>query len=167
PRHLKARLQDLIEGKFGEEKFDAPLPPTKAKSPKTVLKQTSTSFAYLPDTAPFNPNAFFQTREGLWVSDEFRRLILSKARSVEKLDAASGKYFDLMKNAYDREIKAELPENHEFEISELCARIASMILAQPEGASGDLLNSGYANIFYVAGFAVNVRWNSDYRKWRV
>ncbi len=139
----------------------------KSKKVKTVLKQTSTSFAYPPLTNRFDPNAFCQTCRGLWVSDDFRRLILAKAQSIERLDAAPGTYFDLVERAHDREIRAELPANHEFEISELCARIAQLILAQPEGQAGDLLNNGSWNIFYVAGFAVRVRWNSDFQEWNV
>lgn len=157
----------LKSGATMEAAESALLLPKKAKTVKTVLKQTSSSFAYAPVTNSFDPNAFYQTRAGLWVSDDFRRLIVANAKPVEKLDVKSGTYFDLTKNARDREIKNELPEGHELEISELCARIAQMILAQPGGKSGDLLNNGYANLFYVAGFVVHVHWDSGRKEWYV
>lgn len=114
-----------------------------------------------------DPQAFYQTRTGLWVSDEFRSRILSKAKPVKKLAAAVGKSYDLTQNAYDREITPGLPEGYSFDESEVCASIATMIQKQPKGEAGDLLNNGYANLFYVAGYVVDVYWNADRREWNV
>lgn len=114
-----------------------------------------------------DPDSFYRERSGLWVSDEFRRLVVTKAKRLENLDPAALRSYDLAKNAYDREITPELGENYIFDESELCARIAQMISKQPNGEAGDLLVNGYANLFYVAGCVVNVLWDADYRKWNV
>ena len=119
------------------------------------------------ESKDFTPHSYFKTREGLWVSDEFRSRILSKA-GVVSVGAAVGKSYDLTKNAYDREITPELGTTYQFESeSELCAYIAQMIEKQPNGAAGELLNNGYANIFYVAGCVVGVYWYGGRRLWRV
>lgn len=133
---------------------------------KSVLKLFNDSVAfYAVDT--HDPQAFYQTRTGLWVSDEFRSRILSRARSVKKLAATVGKSYDLAQEAYDRKITPKLPEGHAFDESEVCARIAAMIQKQPKGEAGDLLNNGYANLFYVAGCVVHVRWCADDWEWYV
>ena len=114
-----------------------------------------------------DPQAFYQTRDSLWVSDEFRSRILSKAKPIKNLVAAVGKSYDLTQNAYDREITPELGSGYAFDESEVCARIAMMIQKQPKGEAGDLLNNGCANLFYVAGCVVYVYWVADFRKWYV
>ena len=114
---------------------------------------------------------FFQTRDGLWVSDNFKDRILPKAKPIETLDGACGKSFDLRKSAYDGDIVPELPKSYIFDESELCARIAQMIEKQPNGAKGDLLeNNSDWNIFYVtyvSGYVVSVHWDSGHGEWHV
>lgn len=114
-----------------------------------------------------DPQAFYKTRTGLWVYDGFKTRVVAKAKSVENLDAGTLLVYDLAKNAYDREIKPELPEGHVFDESDLCARIQQMIEKQPNGEAGDLLNNGYANIFYLAGCVVGVDWSAGDREWSV
>lgn len=114
-----------------------------------------------------DPQAFYQTRAGLWVSDEFRSRILSKAKPVKKLAATVGKSYDLTQNAYDRGITAGLPEGYAFDESEVCARIATLIQKQSKGEADDPLNNGYWNLFYVAGCVVDLRWNAGLRGWSV
>lgn len=115
----------------------------------------------------FGPHAFYKMQDGLWISDSFRDNVLSKAAMVKNLSAATLKSLELTKNAYDREITPCLPQKYEFDISEALARIAQMIEKQPGGKEGDLLNNGYANLFYVPDCVVRVYWNADYRSWRV
>ena len=159
PHHLKTRLQDLIEGRFGEEKFEVPLPPKKAATVLAFREDLSVG----PLTKRFIPNKFFVTRPGLYLWNDMQR-ILKDAKAVEPSEAtAKLKSFDLTKKAYDKQIKAELPEHHEVELWE----IAELIEAQKEGGDGPLLTNGYANIFYVAGFAVDVNWYADDRGWFV
>lgn len=111
---------------------------------------------------PFDADAFFVTRPGLWVSDNFKRLVLPKAKTV--LPATTSiQSFDLMQNACDREIKAELPENHEVALR----HIAVFLKAQEGGKSGSLLTNGYWNISYFAGLVVGVGWRAVHRGWDV
>ena len=114
-----------------------------------------------------DPQTFFQTRTGLWVSDEFRSWILSKAKPVKKLAAAVGKSYDLTQDAYNREITPWLPKGYALDESGACARIATMIQKQPNGGAGDLLNNGYSNLFYVAGYVVYVIWRAIRREWHI
>ncbi|OGG71847.1 hypothetical protein A3E65_02840 [Candidatus Kaiserbacteria bacterium RIFCSPHIGHO2_12_FULL_56_13] len=159
PHHLKTRLQDLIEGRFGEEKFEVPLPPKKAATVLAFREDLSVG----PLTKRFIPNKFFVTRPGLYLWNDMQR-ILKDAKAVEPSEAtAKLKSFDLTKNAYDKQIKAKLPEHYEVELWE----IAELIEAQKNGEDGPLLTNGYSNIFYVAGFAVDVYWGVGRRKWCV
>lgn len=115
----------------------------------------------------FDPHAFYKMRDGLFIGDFFRDNILAKAASVKKLPATTFKSFNLTKDAYDRDIIPCLPQNYEFDISEALARIAQMIGQQPNGKEGDLLNNGYANLFYVPGCVVSVCWFATYLNWDV
>ncbi|MFA6414571.1 MAG: hypothetical protein WC217_00965 [Candidatus Paceibacterota bacterium] len=115
----------------------------------------------------FDPYVFYEVRDGLWIGDFFRDNVLAKAASVKNLPATTLKSFELTKNAYDRDITACLPQNYEFDISEALARIAQIIEQQPNGKEGDLLNNGYANLFYVPGYVVRVSWGADCRSWGV
>lgn len=115
-----------------------------------------------PQSETFDHRKFFKTRKGLWVSDEFTSRTKSGSVVIES-PAVSLKRFDLVKHAYDREIKDELPQNHEVQPWQ----IAKLIEAQEGGKDGPLLNNGYWNIFYVGGLAVRVYWHGDHREWRV
>lgn len=115
-----------------------------------------------------DPQAFYQTRKGLYVWPEFKSRVLSSAKPVSNLSALSLNSYELTENMYDKDIKAELPAGHVFEDpSELCARIEQMISKQPNGEEGDLLNNGYANLFDLPGYVVDVHWDGDYREWYV
>jgi len=119
----------------------------------------------------FDPNEFFQNREGLWRSDAFAERVLSVATERIQLPDHIPS-FTLPKSMGDSEIRRELGDNHVFGASECCMVIASMISRQPNGEDGDLINDGKANILYVRGkddevFTVDVRWYADARKWRV
>lgn len=122
----------------------------------------------LPAVAGHDPHTFFQTRKGLYVWDGFRSRVLSLAKPVSGLGPLSLSSYDLTENLYDRDIKAELPANHVFtDASVLCARIAQLISKQPNGEKGDLLNNGYANLFYLPDCVVDVYWGSVRQGWYV
>lgn len=116
----------------------------------------------------FDPDEFFKTRKGLWVSEAFIDRILSVAEKVMEGKWSELKSWDLRKRATDTEVRAELPENHLVELWQ----IAKLIEGQPYGEKGPLLTNGYANLFYVKGkggqvFVVFVLWDADYGWWRV
>ena len=115
----------------------------------------------------FDPHTFYEPRDGLWISNPFRDNVLAKAHAIKKLPAKALKSFDLVQNAYDRDITLCLPQNYEFSIDEALARIAQLIEKQWGGKEGELLNNRYANPFYVPGFVVVVYWHADLRTWRV
>ena len=120
-------------------------------------------------TKPFNAAEFYQTGPGLYVDDTFAdRLDVNARRTVDSAPERPYVASLLKANAYDMDIRKELPETHLSTLED----IAGLIEAQPNGKSGLLLNNGYANIFYVEGkngevFAVNVDWGSGNREWNV
>lgn len=120
-------------------------------------------------TKPFNAAAFYQTGTGLYVYDTFAdRLDVNARQAVDSAPEHPYVASLLKANAYDKDIRKELPETHLSTLED----IAGLIEAQPNGKSGFLLSNGYANIFYVEGkngevFAVNVYWSSGRRHWRV
>ena len=118
-----------------------------------------------------NPHDFFQTREGLWTSNNFNDYILSglSKKKVSVNEMVVG-YADLAQSANDAEIGSELPEGYVFEdVNMFLAHLATLIEGQWGGKEGVLQNNGYINIFYVKVndevFAVGVRWRAAYREW--
>ncbi len=123
----------------------------------------------------FNPPEYFVTRDSLWVSSEFTSRILSAHnKSTEKRGLEGMSHFDLPKNMYDKDIIKEYlggeeeTRKHAFTPDQ----VADQIDKQKDGGEGELLNNGYANIFYVIGkgevlFAVYVDWDRDGHRWGV
>ena len=178
----KARLHDLTvsvlelvrDGKRDVDQVCALLQQVKDGETGTAKRLHPAGEILLPAfTDPFDPNEFFQTREGLWTWDRFRDRILSLAKPTDSLEEATFLAFDLTEDANDAEIRKDLPENHVFgDASVFCARLAQMIERQPEGKEGNLLTNGCANIFYVRvkdgePSAVDVYWRSGGREWDV
>ncbi|MAG12416.1 hypothetical protein CL630_01225 [bacterium] len=122
-----------------------------------------------------NPDAFFKTRDGLYVVNTFKDRILPVVSSMESIPEATLTVFNLEKSLTDHEIKTELGDGYVFEnTSMFCAQFAEMLNRQKDGEKdeGALLVNGLANVFYVRGiddgvFAVHVFWNDDNREWSV
>jgi hypothetical protein len=123
-------------------------------------------------TKPFNAAEFYQTGPGLYVSRTFAdRLDMSVRQSMVPAHSGLGRPYvaSLLKaNAYDKDIREELPKEHLSTFED----IAGLIEAQPGGSPGFLLNNGYANICYFEDkngevFAVGVAWDSAHREWHV
>ena len=103
-----------------------------------------------PLTERFEPERFFNNRKGLRLFNDIDRL----GRHVGPMDTASMSvlgYADLTRDAKDREIRAELPKNHETQLWQ----IAKLIENQSNGEEGPLTIRA-ANVFYVSCFVVNV-----------
>ena len=158
-------LQAYLERRnpFGEKASDGVLL-TETRLLKPVAQATVPA-----RTKPFNAAKFYQTGPGLYVDDTFAdRLDVNARRTVDSAPERPYVASLLKANAYDMDIRKELPETHLSTLED----IAGLIEAQPNGKSGLLLNNGYANIFYVEGkngevFAVNVDWGSGNREWNV
>ncbi len=153
--HVMVELQAIHDGKF--DKISAPKPK------HSVLKLLNADVFVGPLEKPFDPHVFYKTRKGLYVWDSFRERILPGEKPIGTAEETKLAGFDLARNAYDREIKAELSASHEVELWQ----IAALIEKQKNGEDGPLLNNGYANLFYARGFVVSVHWDGDDRKWNV
>ncbi len=167
PKGAGARFTAFLKNGANMQLPDGSKAPTPAAKP-SILNPVNDN-VQLDAVASYDPSGF-KTRPGLWVSDEFASRVGSKAKPVENLGAITLSSFGLAKNAYDKDIKSDsnMPANHVFESeSEFVAYLDQMIQKQSEGKEGDLLNNGYWNIFYVAGYVVVVRWSTGYRGWYV
>lgn len=119
-------------------------------------------------------DGFWQTGPDLWVDPDLAKYILPAAQALPAREVRIER-FDLKRNANDSRIRedgAGLPKRHVFTASEFLSAASAMILRQPKGCAGDLLNTGWANIFYVEGvvgevFAVRVGWVSGFGQWDV
>jgi hypothetical protein len=107
---------------------------------------------------------FFGNRSGLWVSDEFRGLVLSRAEVAEAVEV---NHFDLQRDMLDLEIEQKLGENHIFTEDALCATLQKMLEEESEGQSVMLLNNGDANLFYTRSCIVYVFCFGVSRGWFV
>lgn len=119
-------------------------------------------------TDEFDPKYF--EGDGVYTTNNFKDFLLANAKKVASVPETQVAYCDLLQTANDAEIQAELPENHVFDgVGSLLPYVAGLIDRQKDGKAGDLLNNGYANIFYVRVdsevFGVNVRWRSDGSGW--
>lgn len=136
--------------------------------PSVVLKLVSTS-VQLDAIASYDPKGF-KTRQGLWITDDFHSRVGKKAKSVINLPAITLTSGDLVKNAYDKEIKGDpiMSANYAFEgESDFVAYLEQMISKQSNGEEGALLTNDNWNIFYVAHCVVFVTWRSSRRGWLV
>lgn len=158
------QLLTNLQGENGSEWLEALNLFLRKENPweKPKLFAAGSLISVGPLTERFDPKSFFKTRKGLYLWNDMSR-VLEHATSTEAADAATLGYANLTRNAYDREIKAELPETHEVELWQ----IANLIEVQKNGEAGPLLTNGYANIFYCGGFVVYLRWDADSARWRV
>ena len=132
-----------------------------------VFTPTSTKLTILER---HEPDQFYQTRSGLWVSESFRTLVVAKAKPTEAGTVFSVTHPTMLRNASDEEIEWELGGEkrvHLFDETQVSAIIARLINGQPKGEAELLLNNGYANLFYLVSCVAHVHWHSDCRGWRV
>ncbi len=121
----------------------------------------------LVQTEKRDPKEFFKDREGLSVWSSFVDRVLVKAEAVEKEREFPISFYKLLEDSDDEAIEKALPENHIFSESEVSAIIAELISKQEKGEEGNLLNNGYANLFYTPSFVVGVYWDSFDGSWYV
>ena len=108
---------------------------------------------------------FFRTREGLWVSEDFRNRVATKAKARNVVPKT--RHVDLARKMTDAQIETMLGEGHLFSEVSLCGLLEKMLSDQSDGKDGQLLNNGFANLFYTASSVVYVYWSAGYRWWYV
>ncbi|KND48476.1 MAG: hypothetical protein AB200_01960 [Parcubacteria bacterium C7867-005] len=110
---------------------------------------------------------FFQTRSDLFIYDGFRDLVLAKVGKGEQAKPIVSKSVALPRDMTDKEIEEMLGNGHIFTEVEVCAVIQKLITEQEGGKEGELLNNGFANLFYTSSCVVVVRWLADVGRWNV
>jgi hypothetical protein len=156
----KAHLQDIIGTGLFSDLLDANVGEVDRDVFRRVLGLAPLSLRYDPDK-------FFRTRPGLWVSDSFRNLVVAKTSPSVKGRAVVNKSIMLESHMLDTGIEEMLGEGHIFTEDQLCDFLAKMIEEQKGGEEGRLLNNGHANIFYLASCVVGVGWSRGRREWDV
>lgn len=115
-----------------------------------------------------DPNAFYhQTCSGRCIWDDFLILVVSNAKVSRVGTTHKVACVELMRDMTSKEIEAELPVNHIFNETNLCATIAGLIMRQPNGEKGTLLNDLSANLFYLHSWVVDVAWSDEEHEWYV
>jgi len=133
--------------------------------PKLKLVKSNVS---LGPVESHDPNAFFKTRPGLFVTDWFECLFLWEAKPVTNLGPVSLSLYEQTEDMSDENARDELPKNHVFEDpSELCARLEQMISKQWNGEKGDLPNDGSEIRFHVSYGGAFVRRDVFNKRWFV
>lgn len=114
-----------------------------------------------------DPKDFFVTKKGLYIWSDFKDRVLDKAEPVDPSKEFLFESYDLKESAEDAVIESNLPKKHIFTESEVSAVVSGLIAKQSKGEEGDLLNNGYANLFYTPSFVVGVSWNAGLGEWGV
>lgn len=125
-----------------------------------VLKVVEKAIEFKTSEA-HDPKKFYQDRKGLYVGYGFSGRIVEKAETVKEGAEYKVSSLDLVEDAPDEKMEADLGEGHLFEINDVCALIAEMISKQPNGEEGALLTDGNWNLFYTAACVVRVYWRGD------
>lgn len=167
------RIQAVWNMIGGDDVVDQLLAGTKRLVVETVRRLTGLTPFTMP-ASERNIHDFFRTRKGLWLSDDFKKLILAAAqKGLSGSDNMTLGHCDLAEAPNDAEIRAELPEGHVFtDVNVVLVVLAMLIEVQwLNEVEGVLLNTVYrTNIFYVeiAGvvFTVRVYWGTTNGEWR-
>ncbi|MBI2065446.1 MAG: hypothetical protein HYT68_00015 [Candidatus Zambryskibacteria bacterium] len=156
----KSQLQDIIGAGLLADLLDANVGEVNREEFRKLLGLHPLGQESLRD-----PNTFFRTRKGLWVSNDYRDLVVAKAEPTVTIPAF--KHVLLQQDMNDTEIEEMLGDKHLFTETEASALIADLISKQEGGKEGELLNNGYANLLYLGSCVVLVHWYAGSRKWFV
>ena len=137
------------------------------KAPDMENMESNGTCTVGPLEGEFDPNEFFSDDNKnvkMYVVSDFKDKITGGSRKVSEQPSASLSSYTLNKEMLDSEIRPELPKNHVFALDDLWM-IADLLKKQPNGESGELLNDGKANLFYVqigaSVLVVNVSWDGS------
>lgn len=114
-----------------------------------------------------DPDVYYRTRSGLYVGNECRRRIISKATPITAGTSFKVNVFELGHDAANKEIRRGLPKNYLFKENVLCAIVAEMISKQSEGEPGDLENTGNVHVLRTSSWEMLVYWHRVNPAWNV
>jgi hypothetical protein len=164
------KLDSLLAGKLKVVPVDKAGKMAKTSRPKLLVRDGSYSAVTLNERHV--PGLFYRDRGGLCVFPDFLGNVVSAAMSTE----AGKKFkkvlcFKLATDATGEQLKSERPDSV-WTATYFCAWLAAKLQKQPNGERGELLNTGWANLFLVEGinggvFVVGVVWGSGGREWVV
>lgn len=129
-------------------------------------------FSAVELTARHDPRQFYQTKAGLYVwSDFVDRIVAVASPSEAGRTFKKAAFWKLTQNATGETLMRARPKNV-WTATDFCAWLSVKLAKQPSGENGELLNTGWANLFLVEGvnrgaFVVDVVWDSGYRGWLV
>jgi len=165
-RPLIQLISNLLNPEIGEEwleelkKFLRKEPCWVEKDEQKERRLISLAPITITLTQDHNPNEFYQTRPGLWVSGNFRTRVVDKAKPSKAGTTFKLNRVELAKDLTNSEIEAALPQDHFFDESQVCA-IVDNLVSRP----GDEKNEYY--LLYTASRVVSVDWYAGNRKWSV
>lgn len=107
-----------------------------------------------------DPDAYYQTRAGLYVWDDFRSRIVAKAKPVEAGTTFKVNEDELGEALTDKQIEDGLAKNHLFDESATSAVVAELI------ESGKLDKKCFY-LLYTGSCVVGVSWGSGAGRWSV
>lgn len=175
------KMEAVINKIGGEEGMDRLLAgelkvvPVSGDAARPVRKQGALtrdgSFSAVTLTKRFDPREFYRDRQGLYVWSDFSTRILPAANPVAGSGFKRTTSWTLVKGATGQDLLSERPKDV-WQATSFCAWLSVKLDKQSRGESGELLNTGYANLFLVKGvngsvFVVFVHWDSVGRKWLV
>lgn len=165
----KDGLKRFLAGELKVVPKDAAGKSIKSSQPKVLVR--TGDFSPIEINGRFDPKAFYQTRDSLYVWSNFNERIVAAAQIVEA-GKKFGKVprFKLVRNATGKMLKTARPKAV-WNATDFYAWLAAKIDKQANGEAGELLNTGWANLFLVEGVGevvvVYVNWNSVPRYWNL
>jgi hypothetical protein len=115
------------------------------------------------------PSKFYRSHGNLWVHDDFKDAIASKAKPVKAGTKFALDIFEIRAEIglTNEEIEDAIHWDHLLDETAVCAIFAEMIGIQPYGRDGDLEVTGMANLVFTASCVVSLDWDVDDRQWSV
>lgn len=161
-------LERLLAGELKVVSVDNVVNTARTSRPRLLVRDGDHSAVTLNER--HNPGLFYRDRAGLYVSPNFFGKIVSAARPTE----AGKKFkkisrFRLAADATGEQLRSGCPDSV-WNATDFCAWLAAKLTNQSNGEEGELLTTGWANLFLVEGISevvAVVYWFSGYREWYV
>lgn len=147
--HSEKRMREVREYLLDNASIVPNRPAAEKKQPKLLVPDGNYSAVEIAER--HDPAAFYQTRSGLYVYDDFHTRIVAAAKPTD----AGTKWqklprFKLGRNGTGDEMKTARPRSV-WSATEFCPWLAAKLSKQAEGKDGEFLNNDWANLFLVEG----------------